>query len=147
LYAHERRAARHEVAHHRHQLERAASPARLGDERVTVAVDHAAGATRQQHRRVLSPFRPAREAALELASQLVADEVDEDADAQLLARMVDEEEERKRARYHQSERGQQRHARHRLAARPGVHRAQREDREGESGREDGDRELVAAIIE
>ena len=137
---------RYEIAHHRHQLERAAGPARLGDEPVAVAVDHVAGAARQQYRCVLAKTRPGREAALELGPQLVADEIDERADAQLLTRVVDEDEQRERARRRQRERGQHRDARHCLPARPRVDRAQRENREGEGRAEDGDRELVAAVI-
>jgi hypothetical protein len=110
-------------------------------------VDDVARAPQQQHRRVLSRLRPGREAAIELPQQLVADEVDERADAQLLARMVDEDEEGERACRRQRERGQHRHHRHRLAGRAGVDRAQREDREREGRAENGDRELVAAVVE
>jgi hypothetical protein len=66
VHANERRAAPHEVAHHRYQLERAAGPACLRDKGVAVAVDHVARTARQQHRRVVAAGRSGREALIEL---------------------------------------------------------------------------------
>ena len=86
-----------------------------------------------------------REAPRELTTKLVADEVDERADAQLLTRVMDEDEQRERACRCQRERGQHRQARHRVVTGPGVDRAKGEDRERERGAEDRDRELVAPI--
>src|SRR3954452_13157662 len=100
----ERASMRHEVAHHWHELESpAGTPSQL-DQSVVVDVDQIAGSGGGDHRTVHRTLSRLWVPALQLAVQLVPDQVDEAADAQLLRRVVDEQEKRGRARRHEYER-------------------------------------------